>query len=138
MKSQKGQSLVEFALVLPLLIFLLLGIIDFGRTFYVYSVMVNAGRETARAASIGIVNTDDSIKQYAVDSFNKNNVLNIDPLTKSDVQPPNDSEFNSATFFAGTDVGIQISYNETFLTPLISDIFKGMPLKNKTVMRVDK
>ena len=53
MKSEKGQSLVEFALVLPLLILLLFGIIDFGRIFNAYLTIDHAGRDAARTASIG-------------------------------------------------------------------------------------
>jgi Flp pilus assembly protein TadG len=34
MKSEKGQAAVEFALVLPILLLLILGIIDFGRILY--------------------------------------------------------------------------------------------------------
>ena len=53
MKSEKGQSLVEFALVLPVLIMLLFGIIDFSNYFYKSLTIDHAGREAARAASIG-------------------------------------------------------------------------------------
>ena len=53
MKSEKGQSLVEFALSFPVLVLLLLGITDFGRAFHVYLTIDHAGREAARAASIG-------------------------------------------------------------------------------------
>lgn len=44
---QKGQSLVEFALVLPLLLMLVLGAIDFGRLFYTKIIITNAAREGA-------------------------------------------------------------------------------------------
>ena len=40
MKSEKGQSLVEFALVIPLLILLLFGIVDFGRIFHAYLTLI--------------------------------------------------------------------------------------------------
>ena len=43
-----GQSLVEFALVLPLLAALLLGATDLTRAFYYYIALENATRETAR------------------------------------------------------------------------------------------
>jgi hypothetical protein len=48
-----GQSLVEFALVLPLLLLFIVMIIDIGRVTYYYSVIYNASREGARQ---GIVN----------------------------------------------------------------------------------
>jgi Flp pilus assembly protein TadG len=50
-KSQKGQSLVEFALVLPILILLLFGMIEFGRLWETMNVMTSAAREGARVAA---------------------------------------------------------------------------------------
>lgn len=47
-KNQKGASAVEFALVLPLLIVLLFGIIEFGLILYDKAVVTNASREGAR------------------------------------------------------------------------------------------
>lgn len=49
----RGQSLVEFALIFPLAIFLLLGFFDLGRAIIYYSSLSNAVREGTRA---GIVN----------------------------------------------------------------------------------
>ncbi len=45
---QKGQSLVEFALVLPLFVLILVGIFDIGRAFFAYIAISNAAREGAR------------------------------------------------------------------------------------------
>lgn len=47
-----GQSLVEFALVLTPLLFILLGIIQFGFIFNAYVTLTNAAREAARAGSV--------------------------------------------------------------------------------------
>lgn len=44
----RGQGLLEFALVLPILLLLMLGIIEFGRLFFMYSSVSNAAREAAR------------------------------------------------------------------------------------------
>jgi len=50
--SEKGQAMVEFALVLPLLLALLCGIIDFGWLYYNQITLNNAAREGARYAVI--------------------------------------------------------------------------------------
>jgi Flp pilus assembly protein TadG len=50
-KKGRGQSFVEFALVLPLLLFLLLGTIDFGRVFFTNIAVANAARAGAIRAS---------------------------------------------------------------------------------------
>jgi Flp pilus assembly protein TadG len=51
-RSARGQSLVEFALVLPIFILLLFGLIDGGRLVYQHSVLSQAAREGARLASV--------------------------------------------------------------------------------------
>lgn len=51
-RDQRGQSLVEFALVLTPLFLLLLGIIQFGFIFNSYVTLTNAAREAARSGSI--------------------------------------------------------------------------------------
>lgn len=45
---EAGQELVEFALILPLLLLLLLGIIEVGRLVFSYNTIANAAREGAR------------------------------------------------------------------------------------------
>ncbi len=51
-KSQKGQAMVEFALVLPVLLILVLGSIDAGWLLYAKISTTAAAREAARAVSV--------------------------------------------------------------------------------------
>src|SRR4051794_39614474 len=51
-EPRSGQSLVEFALMLPLLVMFLFGIVELGILFNVYIGMTNMAREGARAGSI--------------------------------------------------------------------------------------
>jgi hypothetical protein len=44
----RGQSLIEFALALPLLMLLVLGLIEMGRLIYIYSAVTTASRDAAR------------------------------------------------------------------------------------------
>lgn len=46
--AQRGANMVEAAFVLPILFFLIFGIIEFGHAFSVYQTMTNAAREGAR------------------------------------------------------------------------------------------
>lgn len=52
LRSVKGQALVEFALIVPLLLLLILIIIDFGRAFYIQTALQNGAREGARFGTI--------------------------------------------------------------------------------------
>ena len=56
-KREKGQSAVEFALVLPILLLIVCGILDFGWLFYNQLSVENACREGAR---VGCVNAQDA------------------------------------------------------------------------------
>ena len=49
-RSEDGAELVEFALVLPMLLLVVLGIAEFGFIFQRYEVVTNAAREGARMA----------------------------------------------------------------------------------------
>ena len=46
------QALVEFALVLPIFLVMLFGIIDLGRYVYMNSTLSQAARESARVAAV--------------------------------------------------------------------------------------
>ena len=48
--SQRSQSMTEFALVAPILLLMLFGIIDFGRLLYIYGTLVEAANEGARVS----------------------------------------------------------------------------------------
>jgi Flp pilus assembly protein TadG len=51
MAGQGGQSLVEFALALPVLLLILLGLADFGRAFFYTTMIANAARSGAEYAA---------------------------------------------------------------------------------------
>jgi Flp pilus assembly protein TadG len=52
LKSQQGQSMTEFALVLPILAFLLFAVIQFGIAFNNYITLTDATRAGARKAAV--------------------------------------------------------------------------------------
>ena len=52
MRSERGAELVEFAIVMPVLLMLVAGIVDFAFLFHSYQVTTNAAREGARLAML--------------------------------------------------------------------------------------
>ena len=70
LNNQRGTSAVEFAIVLPLLVVFVFGIIEFGLLFYDKAMVTNASREAVRA---GIVYRDPAVTvaemQSVVDSY---------------------------------------------------------------------
>lgn len=52
LRQERGQSVAEFALVLPLIMLILLGIVQFGMVFKQYITLTDAVREGARKAAV--------------------------------------------------------------------------------------
>ena len=91
--GQRSQAIVEFAIVAPLLLLFLFGVIDFGRVVYIYVTLnqaVNEGARTAIRASALLPTNNDvetAVKQHAVDVSLANPCPN-GPVT-SDTPPVN-------------------------------------------------
>src|SRR5947208_1357474 len=67
LRGERGQNLVEFALVATTFFLIAFGALDFGRAIYQYNLIANSAREGARAAIISS-NTDDQVRTRVVDS----------------------------------------------------------------------
>lgn len=68
-RSQKGAVLVEFALILPVFLLLLFGVITFSIALYNKTVLTMATREGARKGAVYIANrTPESVKKNAKDA----------------------------------------------------------------------
>lgn len=52
LKNEKGQNLVEFALVVPMLLLLVFGIAEFGRAWMTRNILTGAAREAVRVAVV--------------------------------------------------------------------------------------
>lgn len=62
--SQRAQAIVEFAIVLPILLVLLVGILEVGRLIFMYAAVNNASREAVRYASAVGVNDAGTVVKY--------------------------------------------------------------------------
>lgn len=125
-KEQKGQALVEFALVIPILLLIIMAIIEFGIMFNSYLVLTNASREGARLASVGgsDFEIEERIKLVA-GTLNEDNLIVI-------ILP---NEFNRAR---GEMVEISLKYNYQMITPIIANILSPfIDLNSSTYMRIE-
>jgi Flp pilus assembly protein TadG len=66
-RRERGQSLVETAIVFPILLLLLAAVVDFGRAFDAYIVLTNAAREGARWGSVNPELSVADVGQIVVD-----------------------------------------------------------------------
>ena len=57
-RSESGTALIEFALVLPILCVLAMGMLDFGRAFHMKALLDQSAREGARIAALTTPDAD--------------------------------------------------------------------------------
>lgn len=142
---RRGQALVEFALVVPLLLLLIVIVIDFGRALYVQTAIQNGAREGARFGSVhpqwvdnatpGLSNPDPNNVKYRASTEPAATV----PSTNVTVTCTNAGVTESCTV-AGSGHRIDVRVTATFtpITPLISNIVgTNLTLAGDTVMVIE-
>ncbi len=103
-ERQRGQSLVELALLLPVLLLILLGVFDLGRVWRACVVISNAAREGAYYGSMHPSETN-TIKQRAVAEAQDSGIL----VTAADVAVLGGGA-------VGTPIRVTVSYNFALLS----------------------
>lgn len=126
LRNEKGQSLVEFSILLPLLLLLLMGIFEFGLMLNSYLTIHNSAREGAR---LGIVAGSDSEISELITNISPN--IDTGNLTVN-ITPPEGSRKSGGT------LTVEIKYNYQVTIPIISNILSGVVvLKAQTSMRIE-
>jgi Flp pilus assembly protein TadG len=138
-RSESGAELIEFAFVLPILLLVVAGIIDFGFLFREYEVITNAAREGARLSSLG-----DSYQaadvQARVTSYVTSAGLDTDPaysFPTPGVFPVTDIDVGSATA-SGNRVVVWYFHHFLILGPiarLFGGSFDSVTLTASSTMR---
>ena len=71
-KKTLAQGIVEFALILPILLLLVLGIIEFGRLIFMYAIVTSSSREAVRyGAATGALPGKHTGTQTAQESWTR-------------------------------------------------------------------
>ena len=145
-REKKGQALIEFALILPLLLLVIVGIFEFGRVVFVYANLFNAAREGVR---YGLTSPQDynGILQHAQDKIV---LVQLDPgndlAVKMDTGPGSTDVCtmdvdNTCPDYAvlGNRVLVEITYVLRPMTPLLEPITSEFNLQTeaaRTIQRV--
>jgi len=106
-RREGGQSLVEFALVLPIFLLVLFAIVDFGMGFHAWITITNSAREGARLGAVRATAPD--IEQRVRDTAD---TLDQDDLVVTVTNAEGDP---------GESVVVNVSYGYTLITP-VADI----------------
>ncbi len=124
---QAGVALIETAFILPLLLVLCMGMLDFGRAFHMKSVLDQAAREGARIAVVTSPDTD-------LVTAKVNEVLASSGVAAASVQIVGPDPAHMVT--------VTVTTTFTFVTPGIFALVGGdygntIPMSGQTVMRFE-
>jgi PKD repeat protein len=129
-RRSRGQSLVEFALILPVLIILLLITLDFGRLFMSYVTLTNTTRLAANfgATNPGVFTGSGTSPAYDAMIDRETAGLNCELQADGYGNDPPTPTFPNGSGLNATSVAT-MTCDFTLLTPLISQFFGGpLPL----------
>jgi len=127
MFNERGASAVEFALLLPLLMMILFGIIEFGMALYRQAILTNASREGAR---LGIVQSVPAITSAQINT-------RIDAyLTAAGISPGSVTRAISPIVpVTGTPVTVTLTLPYTYVVlPGLTSITPTINLRATTAM----
>jgi hypothetical protein len=126
LRAEKGQALVEFAVVLPVLCLVLFGIIQFGLLFYNYIDLTSATREGARKAAVSRLAPNGV--QLTKDAISASTSVVNDAATTITVTP-------AQPWSSGQDVDVKVSY--PYSLNIMGIVLWSGPLKTEAVIRVE-
>ena len=143
-RDQNGGAVVEFAIILPLLIVLLFGSVEFGLLLYNKQIITSACREGARA---GIVSRTPGLSNDAIEDevikYGKAYLVTFgsDTLEKADIDlltiNNNSTTFNPATDRCtsfGCDLKVVVTYDYDFL---VLSAYGPITLNAQTIMKME-
>jgi Flp pilus assembly protein TadG len=131
-----GQTLVEFALIVPIFILMMVGIFDVGRAVYAYSTINNAAHEAVRLAIVD-QNTAD-VRSRAVSQSVAVGVNSADVGVRwlssayADVAPCN------ATPRYGCAVEVSVAYDFNAATPIIGQLMGTIGLEAVARQQIER
>lgn len=124
LREERGQTMTEFAIVLPILVVLLFGIVQFGIVFNTYVTLTDAVRAGARA---GAVARNDSNPVGTATTAVR--------TSASDLNQTNLSVSVSSPWSQGSDVTVSATY--PYSIKLLGWVVVSGNLASKTTERVE-
>ncbi len=125
-KNNKGQSLVEFTMILPLVLLILMGILTFGIMLNTYLTLSHISKEGARMGALGESDADIIAKMIDISPALDHTRLDIE------INPVQGSRSS------GDTVTVSSEYQFQVIVPIISNIVGDVvSLEAQTSMRVE-
>jgi Flp pilus assembly protein TadG len=141
-QQSRGQTLVEFAIVMPIIVLTVLGLVDLGRAVYSYNTLAQSARQAARTA---IVNQNETnVRDQAIASAPTLGLTtaNIDVCFKTSATTQNSCASSSddcpqSTRVLGCLALVRTHIDYRPMTPIISMIWSTIPLSSTSVGTIE-
>ena len=134
-KNDKGTAAVEFALILPILLFVLFAIIEFSIALYDKAVITNASREGARMGILAMPAPSPSAAAITatVNTYAATNLISFGPAT------PSISVTGAPCSASGDYITVSVAYTYNFfvLPNFMTTLTGPLVLNGAAVMRCE-
>ena len=148
-----GQGMVELALVLPVLVLIMVGIMDLGRAVFAYNTIANAARQGARVAAVNqlpdVTDCDEtrpiedpyephwSIRGCAIAAAAALGISSANVVV-SYAAPPDTSLSCSPTLHVGCIAAITVTYDYSISTPFVNWIIQPFTMSQTSNMPIER
>lgn len=152
-RGQRGQSLVEFALVLPIIVLVIVAFVEIGRAVFAYNTIANAARQGARVASVNqLTDTPDcdesrpvedpyvphwSIRGCAMAAAGALGI-GMGNVAIAYTSPPSTTLSCAPTLHVGCIAEVTVTYDYAVSTPFVNWIIHGFTMSQTSQMPVER
>jgi Flp pilus assembly protein TadG len=143
MKRDRGQSLVEFAIVLPIIMLIVFGLLDLGRGVFAFNTLAQAARQANRTAmvdqDVGRV-TAVAIAAAPTLGLAAGNVtvcFKTDDSAQTNCSSPTTDNCPEAARVIGCVAIVTVSLAYVPITPVIGTLLGSIPLASTSVQAIE-
>ena len=117
-RGEKGQALVEFALLVPIFLMLLFAVVDFGMGFHSWITVTNSAREGARLGAVQATTAQIIVRvQDTSDLIDEDTKMTVTVACGPSSDPP---PTGTCTSQPAESVVVRVDYDYDLITPLAS------------------
>jgi len=151
--GERGQSLVEFAFVLPIIVLVIVAFIEIGRAVFAWNTIANAARQGARVAAVNqlpdVTDCDESrpiedpyephwsIRGCAIAAGGALGISAAN-VTVSYAAPPSTTLACNPTLHVGCIAAITVTYDYNVSTPFVSWVIRSFTMSQTSQMPIER
>jgi Flp pilus assembly protein TadG len=152
-RDSRGQSLVEFSLVFPIIVLLIVGFVEIGRAVFAYNTIANAARQGARVATVNQLAdvTDCDEKRPIDDPYEPHWTIRGCALTAASTlgitaanvsvsyaAPPSTTLSCDPTLHVGCIASVTVTYHYSVATPFVNMLIGPFTMSQTSQMPIER